>query len=180
VRRLRTASIRVVEFKEEKMKVNLSRAALLLFTILGLAAVTGSQAFKVQAKNRTCTMAILRGGYGAGSNGLVNTSSNPNDIRIKTFAPFAEAAYFFFDGQGNVSGSVTLNYAGSVFPLTFAGTYTVNANCTGSYTIDFGSQFGITHRDLVIVDAGREVEFVGTDRDVVIGGSMKRQFNNGE
>jgi len=147
---------------------------------VGLVAVTDSQTFKVQAKTRTCTVAILRGGYGAGSTGLLNTSSNPNDIRLKTFAPFAEAAYFLFDGQGNVSGSVTLNLAGSVLPATFTGTYTVNANCTGSYTIDFGPEFGIAHRNLVIVDAGKEVEFVGTDRDVVIGGYMKRQFNGGD
>src|SRR3981189_2730079 len=77
--------------KENMMKVKLLRAALLLFTVAGLAAVTGSQAFKVQAKTPTCTVAILRGGYGAGSTGLLNTSSNPNDIRLKTFAPFAEA-----------------------------------------------------------------------------------------
>jgi ribosomal protein S8 len=55
----------------------------------------------------------------------------------------------------------------------------VNANCTGNLTVDAG-QSGIVHRDLVIVDAGREVEFVSTDQGVVIGGYMKKQRVGGE
>jgi hypothetical protein len=161
------------------MKTNLKRAAVMLLVFAGLAALTGSKAFKLHAKPPACTTAILQGGYGAGTTGLINTSGNPNDIRIRTFAPFAEAAYFIFDGHGNLSGSSTVDFAGFISPVTFTGTYTVNANCTGNLTVDAGAS-GIVHRDLVIVDAGKEVEFVSTDRGVVIAGHMKKQRVGGE
>jgi hypothetical protein len=138
-----------------------------------LPAAKVSETFRTQAKSRRCKHAILRGGYGSGSTGLFqNTSNDP-------FLPFAEAAHFVFDGRGNLSGSTTLNSAGTVFAVKFAGTYTVNANCTRSYAIDAG-EFGILHRDLLIVDDGKEVEFVETDAAVVLGGYMKKQFTDGE
>ena len=77
-------------------------------------------------------------------------------------------------GHGNFSGSSTADFGGSAFPVAFTGTYTVNANCTGSLTADAGPS-GINHRDLVIVDAGKEVEFVSTDPGLVIAGYMKKQ-----
>jgi hypothetical protein len=61
--------------------------------------------------------------------------------------------------------------------VTFTGTYTVKANCTGNLTADAGAS-GIIHRDLVIVDSGKEVEFVSTDPGVVIAGYMKKQHTN--
>jgi hypothetical protein len=151
------------------MTTNLKRATALLLVIVGLAALTGSKAFKLHANPQACTTAILQGGYGAGTTGLINISSNPNDIKIKTFVPFAEAVYFLFDGHGNLSGTSTADFGGFVSPVTFTGTYTVDAGANG-----------IVHRDLVIVDAGREVEFVSTDQGVVIAGSMKKQRVGGE
>jgi hypothetical protein len=161
------------------MKTDLKRSTVVLLVMAGLAALTGSNAFKLHANPQACTTAILRGGYGAGTTGLINTSANPNDIRIRTFVPFAEAVYFLFDGNGNLSGSSTADFGGLISPVTFTGTYTVNANCTGSLTVDAGAS-GIVHRDLVIVDAGKEVEFVSTDPGVVIAGYMKKQRVGGE
>jgi hypothetical protein len=156
------------------MNAMLKHAATVLLVIAGLTALTGSKAWTLHATTPACSNAILRGGYGAGTTGLINTSSNPNDIRIKTFVPFAEAVYFLFDGNGNLSGSSTADFGGFVSPVIFTGTYTVNANCTGNLTVDAGAS-GIVHRDLVIVDAGKEVEFVSTDPSVVIAGYMKKQ-----
>jgi hypothetical protein len=161
------------------MKTNLKRAAMVLLVMAALAALTGSKAFNLHANPQACTTAILQGGYGAGTTGLINSSGDPNDIRIGTFVPFAEAVYFLFDGHGNLSGSSTADFGGSAFPVTFTGTYTVNGNCTGSLTVDAGAS-GIVHRDLVIVDAGKEVEFVSTDPGVVIAGYMKKQRVGGE
>jgi hypothetical protein len=83
------------------------------------------------------------------------------------------------DGHGNLSASSTVDFAGFITPVTFTGTYTVNANCSGNLTVDAGSS-GIVHRDLVIVDADKEVEFVSTDPGVVIAGYMKKQRIGGE
>ena len=76
--------------------------------------------------------------------------------------------------HGKFSGSSTADYGGTVFPVTFTGTYSVKPNCTGSLTADAGAN-GIIHRDLVIVDSGKEVEFVSTDAGLVISGYMKKQ-----
>jgi len=156
------------------MKTNLKRATVVLLVIAGLTALNGSQAFRLHADSQICTNAILRGGYGAGSAGLINSSGNPNDVTIPTFVPFAEAVHFAFDGRGNFSGSSTADYGGTIFPVSFTGTYSVKPNCTGSLTADAGSN-GIIHRDLVIVDSGKEVEFVSTDAGLVISGYMKKQ-----
>ena len=80
------------------MKTNLQRAAVVLLVIAGLTALIGSKAFKLHADSQVCTNAILRGGYGAGTTGLINSSSNPNDVTIPTFVPFVEAVHFVFDG----------------------------------------------------------------------------------
>jgi hypothetical protein len=100
---------------------------------------------------------------------LINSSGNSNDGAIPTFVPFAAAVHFVFDGHGKFSGSSTADYGGTILPVTFTGTYSVKPNCTGSLTADAGSN-GIIHRDLVIVDSAKEVEFVSTDAGLVISG----------
>src|ERR1700694_91018 len=74
------------------MKTNLKRATVVLLVIAGFTALNGSKAFRVHADSESSTNAILRVGYGAGTTGLINSSSNPNDVTIPTFVPFAEAA----------------------------------------------------------------------------------------
>src|SRR3981081_781607 len=101
------------------MKTNLKRAAVVLLVIAGLTVLNGSKAFRLHAASEVCTNAILRGGYGAGTTGLINSSSNPNDVTIPTFVPFAEAVHFIFDGGGNISGSSTADFGGTSFPVTF-------------------------------------------------------------
>jgi hypothetical protein len=156
------------------LKINVKQFGVVLFAIASVLAVGGSNTSKLHAKSRGCTNAALKGGYGAGTTGLINSSSNPSDVTIPTFVPFAEAASFSFDGAGNLSGTSTADYGGSSFPVVFTGTYSVNSNCTGSMTVDAGVN-GIIHRDLVLVDGGKEVEFVDTDPGFVIAGSMKKQ-----
>ena len=156
------------------MKTHWKYLAVLSVVLAGLPAITGSKAFKLNAAPPACGSAILHGGYGAGTSCLINTSGDPNVLTVPTYVPFAEAAYFHFDGHGSLSGTSTADFGGLVSPVTFTGTYAVNPNCTGSLTVDAGPN-GTIHRDLVIVDGGNEVEFVSTDASVVIAGSMKRQ-----
>jgi hypothetical protein len=142
----------------------------------GSAAFIASTSFKVHAALPACGMQVLRGGYGAGTTGLINT--DPNSTQIGAFVPFAEAARFDFERQGNVHGSSSVDFGNFVSPVTFTGTYTVKANCTGNLTINAGAH-GIVHRDLVIVSGGSEVDFVSTDPGSVIAGSMKKQNIDG-
>jgi hypothetical protein len=161
-------------------KINVKRAGAVVLAIAGCLTLGRSKTLSLHAaESHGCTNAILRGGYGAGTTGLINNSSNPNDITIPTFVPFAEAVRFVFDGAGNLSGTSTADFGGSSFPVTFTGTYSVKPNCTGNLTVDAGAN-GIIHRDLVVVDGGREVEFVSTDSGLVIAGSMKKQRTDEE
>jgi hypothetical protein len=97
------------------MKTNMQRAAVVLLVIAGLTALNGSKDLKLHAHSQACTNAILRGGYGAGTTGLINSSSNSNDVTIPTFVPFVEAVHFIFDGNGKFSGTSTADY-GALFP----------------------------------------------------------------
>jgi hypothetical protein len=110
--------------------------------------------------------------YGAATTGLINSSSNPNDVTIPTFVPFAEAVRFSFDGTENLSWTSTTDYGGSSFPVVFTRSYSVNSTCTGNITVDAAVN-GIVHRDLVLVDGGKEVDFVDPDPGFVIASSMK-------
>jgi hypothetical protein len=159
------------------MKTNVQRTTMVLLVIASMAALNGSKGFTLHADSQICTPSILRGGYGTGTTGLINSSSNANDVTIPTFVPFAEAVHFVFDGNGKFFGSSTADYGGTTFPVTFKGTYLVRPNCTGKLTADAGYN-GVIHRDLVIVDSGKEVDFVSTDPGLVIAGSMKKQHTD--
>lgn len=53
--------------------------------------------------------------------------------------------------------------------MTFTGTDSIKPSCTGSPTAFAGGN-RIIHRDLVIVDSGKEFEFVSTDTGLAISG----------
>ncbi len=91
-----------------------------------------------------------------------------------------------FDGEGNVSGGTSESFSGSIEQgITFAGTVTVNPDCTGSMFITGthpGTNDGAlpartdTHNiDIVIVDDAKQVLTIFVDQGNVIAGTMKRQ-----
>jgi hypothetical protein len=75
-----------------------------------------------------CSVASVAGGYGYTTNGFVATPTG-------AFIPAAAAGRIVFDGQGGVKGTQTRVVAGSALDETYSGTYTVNADCTGSFTV---------------------------------------------
>jgi hypothetical protein len=167
-------AIPLVEGENPMTRITINR---FVVGVLSLASFLMAASRSVHAEG--CNESILKGGYGTATTGLINSSSNPNDIAIGTFVPFVEAVRFVFDGHGNISGFSTANYGGSSFPVTFTGTYSVKADCSGNMTVNAGAN-GIIHRDLVIVDDGKEVDFVSTDPGLSIAGSMKKQRNHKE
>jgi hypothetical protein len=81
--------------------------------------------------------------------------------------PFAETGIVTFDRAGKLSGKTTVSFSGFVVQPTFTGTYTVNSDCTGSFTVQ--SSIGITlHHDVVVIGGGRRFESVEPDPFVVI------------
>ncbi len=78
-----------------------------------------------------------------------------------------------FDGAGNFKGADTLSLDGTIHKRTVTGTYTVNADCTGTLTIT-GSDTLVFGGNFVITDA-KTIDFVDSDTDVIFSGSIKKQ-----
>jgi hypothetical protein len=107
---------------------------------------------RVQAEQ--CSNASLKGTYGLSCEGTVGG------------LPIAVIGVFTADGNGNGSEVETISFNGEISQgVPFTVTYTVNADCTGSFvSTGFGSVF---HNDFVIDDNKKEFRLIGTDPGVV-------------
>ena len=71
------------------------------------------------------------------------------------------------------TGYSSLN--GTIVPGSASGTYTVNPDCTGTYTVQ--NSLGLTvHAFFVIDDNGNELQDVITDAGTVINCVARKQF----
>ena len=114
-----------------------------------------------------CSVATLRGGYGATGTG----SLAPNNQ-----APAALIARLVFDGAGNFTASETRSVNGMVARLNFSGTYTLNAACQGSATASGSTNAGY---DLVVDAAGTHVRAIATVGGTTFTVDMTKQFLGG-
>lgn len=125
------------------------RASAVLFRIAPIAVVS-LLGFGVAPKAHAsdCTAATLHGPYGLSETGA-HTGTGPASV------PFAVAGILVFDGAGNVSANVTVNFDGTAFPASVPGTYTVNSDCTATLSFANGETFFGA-----IVNNGRELQFI--------------------
>jgi hypothetical protein len=99
----------------------------------------------VQAQNG-CSESSLRGPYGFQIKGT-----------IVGLGPIGGVARVAFDGAGNVTqtDNVTVNGFPIVVNRPGSGTYVVNADCTGTETLDTGGQ--VLHTTFVLAENGKEI-----------------------
>jgi hypothetical protein len=115
----------------------------------------------------TCSVATLSGTYVSASDGV--------QIRDKDRVPFASAGLDVFDGAGQVKGVFSISFNGLIEQnLTLSGTYTVNADCTGTWTTTDSTGSTVVHFDLFIAPDGSHFTFVQTDPGFVTSGSERR------
>lgn len=112
-----------------------------------------------------CSLKTLNGSYGFGADGLVNPTGQPF-VSTSATIPIAVISAQAFDGAGNFSSSNTSNVGGFVFTSTGSGTYTVNADCTGSATSNL-SNGEVIHVSFVVIDNGRQILSVSADPGVI-------------
>jgi hypothetical protein len=146
------------------MKNHISTFALLLPLALAGAvsalaaeddAVTGAAAAK-------CSEATLRGTYLFAYQGFT--------VSGKDRGPFAVAGYEVYDGLGNSSSVSTFSTNGKITRLDrVTGTYTVNADCTGSSVYSDGTRY-----DDFIAPDGSTLVFVQTNPGTVAAGFEPR------
>ncbi|MBV8817155.1 MAG: hypothetical protein JO022_02290 [Acidobacteriaceae bacterium] len=121
-----------------------------------------------------CTTQTLRGSYGYSVSGTIVTATGP-----LAPGPFAAVGRITFDGRGGVqtvrslsdNGNILRNDAGS-------GNYTINDDCTGSFSISVGPpQYAITLTlDIVLDDTG-QLRGVVTTPGVVLLLEGRRQLS---
>jgi hypothetical protein len=134
---------------------------------LGFAAILMAAAAPAFADGN-CSVATLRGGYGATGTG----SLAPNNQ-----APAALIARVVFDGAGNFTASETRSINGTVTRgVSFSGTYTLNAACQGSATLSGGTNASY---DLVVDAAGTHVRAIAVVGGTIFTVDMTKQFLGG-
>jgi hypothetical protein len=123
---------------------------ILLVVGAGVLTVGTGYAQNEKADGAKCSEATLDGTYLFAQNGV---ELKGNDQR-----PFALAGYEVFDGNGKVKGVDSSNFNGKITRNErFSGTYTVNADCTGTATYSDGTRY-----DQFIAPDGSILTFVLT------------------
>ena len=114
--------------------------AMLFLTLFGRSVVP-----KVHA-DRSCTVAAAAGTYGFVASGS-----------IAGVGPIAVTGLLTADRAGNLVVNSTSSINGMTTPVTLTGTLTVNSDCSITASFSDGSTIAG-----VIVDGGREVDFIET------------------
>ena len=121
-----------------------------------------------------CSAGILNGNsYGYASHGLVAAGNGNGFPRVGGFVPFADSGQISFQADGRVSGVENVNFGGVVMSgQHVAGTYSVNADCTGTTTMTIAGVDNSWH--FVILQGGDQVIFVATPSGVVWAGTLTK------
>ena len=155
---------------------NMSKARLFrsVLALAGVALIMQVSLPRAQAYD----LSSLNGSYADSFSGFapVSPGSPPVPPPISVYGPVDEAGLYTFDGAGGFTARLVFNFGGGAilnasWSQNVTGTYTVNANGTGTIT------WTDHRRHFVIGDGGNELKYVGTDPTggIVVGGSMVKQ-----
>jgi hypothetical protein len=153
-----------------KATVALATLAVVAALITLRATFPGGTLPKVHAQEEArkgCSLDTLEGGYGVTFNGLFTRGAVP--AAINNFTPVAGVGLVTFDGDGNLSDLGSTSVGGQIVPVNVTGTYTVNSDCTGTFTTPNA------HLNLVIVRNGREIRALNTGLGNVVFDNFVKQ-----
>jgi hypothetical protein len=92
--------------------------------------------------------------------------------------PGAEVGTQTFDGNGSVTFAFNSSQNGNIGPGTATGTYTVNPDCTGTFT-EVSPMF-TSHYSFVIDESGAEFQAVCQDAGAVFSRIGRQRFPQGD
>jgi hypothetical protein len=131
------------------------------FTVAAVTALALGIAPTAKADDKGCSNASLQGTFAYTSTGTITA---PPDIA----GPIGEVGTQTFDGVGGTTATATLSSNGTIVPLTITGTYAVNPDCTGTFTLQV-SPFGITVNVFFVIDnTWNEFQAIETNPGFVI------------
>ena len=94
--------------------------------------------------------------------------------KIVNTAAVAYVSQVMLDGKGKISGSGTFVVNGTVYSGAISGTYTENADCTGTAQITPPSPLPMANFNFVVANGGKEIFLLETDPGTVVGGYMQQ------
>jgi hypothetical protein len=142
-------------------------------TIAAVTALVLGIAPKAKAEDRGCSEATLKGTFSYTSTGFIVAAPVPPLV-----GPYAEVGTQHFDGKGGVTFAFNSSTNGNIGPGTGTGTYTVNDDCTGTFT---EATDGFTaHFSFVIDKNGDQFQAICQDTGVVVTRIGRRQFPVGD
>lgn len=101
---------------------------------------------------------VLEGSYAFTFSGTMPVPGPPAIV-----APFAGVGIITFDGAGRFTQIESASFPGFVLrSVTQSGTYTLNANCTGTATLKFPDGTSAS-QDFVMSNSGKTIYGVGVD-----------------
>jgi len=143
----------------KKMIMNGSIAR--IFTMAAVTALVLGMAPTAKAIDKGCSNAALHGTYADRDTGFLTAPP-------AMAGPFTGVSTQTYDGNGGVTATGIVSLNGNIIPITSKGTYTVNSDCTGTYTVEI-SPIGLTaHGFFVIADNGNELHILVTDPGTAI------------
>jgi hypothetical protein len=133
-------------------------SVLSLGTVAGLS-VLGFVSTLWAGDEKECSLATLNGDYLTTGRGIP-AEGIPFRITV---------GLAVFDGKGGLSGRETWSTSGEIRRVTYTGTYTLDADCTGTLTVE------PAHWDLVLAKDASEGTMIRTDPGAVITRAMKKR-----
>lgn len=138
----------------------------ILFLTIAIAGVSAGLAVPTHAENLYCTNATLHGSFAFTAQGTTLASLG---LPAPLTGAFASSGSAEFDGKGHFELTATSSFAGVVQgPATVSGTYSVNSDCSYTSQASNGASFSA-----VIVDHGREILILQTNKGVAITGTAE-------
>lgn len=119
-----------------------------------------------------CTLASVKGVYSFAASGSFYAAG-------AEVGDFAGLGRIQFDGRGHATESFSSSFNGSQSADIQTATYTVNADCTGTYTSTHPNG-QVDHVNTVLVEGGAEIKFIVTDAGAVASGTVDKQATEGD
>lgn len=138
------------------------------FTIAAVTALALSVAPTAKADDRGCSNSSIIGTFAVTTTGYGVHAPDP------VGPAFAQVSMQTFDGRGGTTNAGMANNNGKVGQANNTGTYTVNPDCTGTFTLTAGQHFATWF--FVIDDDGNEIRAICVDPFAVLTKNGRRIY----